>query len=101
MFPRRQASILQGYLPALNLLVFIYTPRWREALQESSVLPKNRLFTAHHFLISYIFNKLTSVFHVSVLLLMINCIITFLAFDHFGILLLLLQWNHEPVARDF
>ena len=35
--PKKNAS---SYSPALNLPVPIYTPRWREALWESSVLPR-------------------------------------------------------------
>ena len=35
------ASPSQGYPPALSLPVPIYTPGWREALWEKSVLPKN------------------------------------------------------------
>ena len=39
--PGWDASPSQGYPQALNLLVPIYTPGWREALWELSVLPKN------------------------------------------------------------
>ena len=35
------ASPSQGYPPALNLPALSYTPGWREALWELSVLPKN------------------------------------------------------------
>ena len=39
--PRWDASPSQGYPPALNLPVPIYTPGWRQVLWELSVLPKN------------------------------------------------------------
>ena len=39
--PGRDASPSQGYPPALNSPVPIYTPEWREALWELRVLPKN------------------------------------------------------------
>ena len=39
--PGWDASPSQGYPPALSSLVPIYTPGWREALWELSILPKN------------------------------------------------------------
>ena len=39
--PGWDASPLQGYPPALSSPIPIYTPGWREALWELSVLPKN------------------------------------------------------------